>query len=272
MSLRGHSIWVIGAGFLGSVLADSCRAEGARVLTIDPAAVANLRGSAAEESVLRHAMERLVPDIVFCCTATHGGSAEDYRCAYLKPAQNLNRLLRGSRVVFCSSSSVYAACHGGTVTEDSPTAAETERARVLLEAEAEVLKGGGVVARLVPLYGPGRCELVRRFMEGLPGLPGDDSRLLNYLHVEDAADALLLLGTQPWLQEGVFNVNGETFTRKEIYDRLSALTGLDVPPGASAPSVRGVSDMRVDCSRILELGWEPICTVEELASEWGGAV
>ncbi len=272
MSLRGHSIWVVGAGFLGSVLAEACRAEGARVLTIDPHAVANLRGSAADEGVLRHALERLVPDIVFCCTATHGGTAEDYRRAYLEPVRNFNRVLKGTRVVFCSSTSVYAGRNGETVNEDSPAVAETERTRILLEAEAEVQRGGGVVARLVPLYGPERCELVRRFMQGLPGLPGEDCRLLNYLHVEDAADALLLLGTQPWLQDGVFNVNGETFTRKEIYDRLSALTGLDVPAGASEPSVRGVSDMRVDCSRLLELGWEPICTVEELASEWGGAV
>ena len=270
MSLRGHSIWVVGAGFLGTVLAEACRAEGAHVLTIDPHAVANLRGSAADEGVLRHALERLVPDIVFCCTATHGGTAEDYRRAYLEPAQNFNRVLKGTRVVFCSSTSVYAGRNGETVNEDSPAAAETERAQILLEAEAEVLRGGGVVARLVPLYGPERCELVRRFMLGLPGLPGVDTRVLNYLHVEDAADALLLLGTQPWLQDGVFNVCGESFEKKDIYARLKAIFGQDAEPASSEPSVRGVSDMRVDCSRLVALGWEPICSVEELAREWKG--
>lgn len=268
MSLRDHNIWVIGAGFLGSTLAEACRKEGAHVLTIDPDAVANLRGSAADMALLRHALQRLEPDIVFCCTATHGGSAEDYRSAYLAPVENLNQLLQGTRVVFCSSSSVYAGRNGETVTEESPARADSERARILLEAEAAVLRSGGVVARLAPLFGEERCELVRRFMQGLPCLPGSDSRVLNYLHVEDAADALLLLGTQSWLRDGIYNVSGECFTKKEIYSQLEALFGIEAEPSCSEASARGVSDMRVDCTRLRELGWEPICSVMELACEW----
>lgn len=268
MSLRHHKIWIIGAGFLGSVLAEACRAEGARVLTIDPAAVANLRGSAADKDLLRHALTRLEPDIVFCCAATRGGTPEDYRKAYLAPVVNLDQLLRGTRVVFCSSTSVYAGRDGVTVTEESPVLAESERAEILLHAEQVVLRNGGVVARLAPLYGPERCELVRRFKEGLPGLPGREERVLNYLHVEDAADALMLLGTQPWLKDGIYNVSGESFTRKEIYEQLTALFGYEGEPAVSEPSVRGVTDMRVDCTRLRDLGWEPICSVMELARDW----
>lgn len=270
MSLRNHKIWVIGAGFLGATLAAACREEGAHVLTIDPHAVANLRGSAADEQLLRHALERMVPDIVFCCTATHGGSVDDYHRAYLEPVLNLDHLLHDTRVVFCSSTSVYAGQNGEVVTEDSPVHAATERSRILLQAEGVVINSGGVVARLAPLYGAERCELVRRFMLGLPSLPGEESRMLNYLHVEDAADALMLLGTQPWLKDGVYNVSGESFSKKEIYARLEEISGLETVTETSEPSARGVSDMRVDCSRLLELGWEPICTVEELAREWQG--
>lgn len=268
MSLCGHKIWVIGAGYLGSTLAEACRQEGAHVLTIDPAAVANLRGSAADAEVLRHALERMVPDTVFCCTATHGGTAEDYRKAYLEPALNLDHLLEGTRVVFCSSTSVYAGRGGEVITEDSPPKADSERAGILLRAETVILNSGGVVARLAPLYGEERCELVRRFREGLPALPGADDRVLNYLHVEDAADALLLLGTQPWLQYGVYNVCGESFTKKEIYAQLQEIFGIEPGPECSGPSQRGMSDMRVDCTRIRELGWEPICSVPELARDW----
>lgn len=268
MSMRDHNIWVIGAGFLGSVLAEACRREGGHVLTIDPDAVASLRGSAADADLLRHALKRMVPDIVFCCTATHGGTAEDYRRAYLEPALNLDHLLEGTRVVFCSSTSVYGGRGGVVVTEESPVNAETERTEILLRAESVVLNSGGVVARLAPLYGEERCELVRRFMAGLPCLPGDDARILNYLHVEDAADALLLLGTQPWLQDGIYNVCGESFSKGEIYERLEKLFGIEREPESSEPSVRGVSDMQVDCTRMRDLGWEPICSVMELATEW----
>lgn len=268
MNLQGHSVWVIGAGFLGAALADTCRVKGARVLTIDPAAVANLRGSAGDASLLRHALQRLVPDMVFCCAATHGGTPEDYRRAYLEPVEKLVGLLSGVRVVFCSSTSVYAGQGGGPVTEETPPRAVSERARILLQAEEVVLQGGGVVARLAPLYGPGRCELLRRFFKALPGLPGGDGRRLNYLHRDDAVQALLLLGTQPWLQEGLFNVSGESFTRSTIYGLLEAAFNIDAEPDAAAPSARGVSDMHVDSSRLRALGWRPKRNMLAFAHEW----
>lgn len=268
MSLRGHNIWVIGAGFLGSAVAEACRKERARVLTIDPAAVATLRGSAGDAELLQHAMERLMPDVVFCCTATQGGTEEDYRKAYLEPATQLTCWLQGTRIVFCSSTSVYAGREGELITEESPARAVSDRARMLLQAEETVLKSGGVVVRLAPLYGPGRCELVRRFVSGLPCLPGHDERLMNYLHVDDAVDALLLLCAEPWLSDGLFNVSGECFSKAEIYAELEKIFGLEADVESSAPSARGCSDMRVDCSRIRELGWEPICTMAEFARDW----
>lgn len=268
MSLAHHSVWVIGAGFLGARLAEVCRESGARVLTIDPAAVAHLRGSAGDESLLRHALQRLQPDIVFCCAATHGGTADDYRRAYLEPVENLVRLLSGTRIVFCSSTSVYAGQGGETVTETTPPRADSERAGILLQAEEVVLQGGGVVARLAPLYGPGRCELLRRFFNALPGLPGGAGRRLNYLHREDAVAALLLLGTQPWLPHGLYNVSGESFTRSAIYGLLEAAFNIENEPEAAAASARGVSDMYVDCSRLRQLGWNPQQRMLAFAHEW----
>ena len=58
------------------------------------------------------------------------------------------------------------------------------------ECERRILSFGGCVARLVPLYGPGRCELLRRHIAREPKLAGPPERVLNYVHVEDAADAI----------------------------------------------------------------------------------
>ena len=268
MSLAGQRVWIIGAGFLGSVLASCCREVGARVLTIDAHAPADVHGSAADAAVLHRAMDVLVPDVVFCCAATRGGTPEDYVQSYLEPARLLGRVAGGARVVFCSSTSVYAARLGQVVTEETPLPAATGRSGVLLGAEAEVLRGGGVVARLAPLYGPARCKLVRRFMERLAGLPGSDSRVLNYLHVKDAARALMLLAALPALPERVFNVCGESFSRGDIYAGLEAVFGWNAAEVSSEPSVRGVSDMWVDSSRLRRLGWCPRHTVLELARQW----
>ncbi len=271
MSLRDHNIWVVGAGYLGAALAEACRLERAHVITIDPDAVATLRGSAADVDLLLHARSRLEPDIVFCCTATHGGEVEDYRNAYLAPVSALVNMLQGTRIVFCSSTSVYAGRNGESVTEETPAKADSERAAILLQTEELVLKSGGVVARLAPLYGPGRCELIRRFMLGLPRLPGEGTRLLNYLHLEDAMDALIMLGIQPWLREGLFNVSSECFTKADIYAQLEQVTGQDASLEDAPASVRGVSDMRVECPRMLELGWVPLCSMVEFVKEWNSA-
>lgn len=250
-----RSVWVIGCGFLGSALAGACRAAGARVLTIDLCAPADVCGCAADEAVLKLAREKFVPDTVFCCTATRGGSPDAYRRAYPAVVAAIRRVVPSAcRLVFCSSTSLYAGERGQRVTEDCPVTATTGRAEQLVAAESEVLAAGGVVARLAPLYGPGRCELLRRYMAGEPCLPGAPGRLLNYLHRDDAVAALLLLARRG---QGVYNVCGETFAKETIYARLQELVGLPVPEQESAPSVRGVSDMRVDATRLRALGWAP---------------
>ena len=91
-----------------------------------------------------------------------------------------------------------------------------------MAAESAVLGQGGVVARLVPLYGPGRCELVRRYLAGEPCLPGGAGRCMNYVHRDDAVAALRLLAADG---EGVYNLCGESFTKGEMYARLHAAYG-----------------------------------------------
>ena len=94
-----------------------------------------------------------------------------------------------------------------------------------LEAEQAVLEQGGVVARLVPLYGPGRCELLRRYREGLPCLPGAPGRFMNYLHRDDAVSALLLLA----VQQRKFRLHADT---AEIFALLALPLGLVISFGS----------------------------------------
>ena len=261
-----RQVWVVGSGFLGSALAAACRTAGERVLTIDPVAEADVQGSAAETPVLRQALVRLVPHVVYCCTATHGGTAEDYCAAYPAVAAALvGNLPASCRLVFCSSTSLYAAAQGERITEEAPLQASTERAQLLMDAESVVLGQGGVVARLVPLYGPGRCELVRRYLAGEPCLPGGAGRCMNYVHRDDAVAALRLLAADG---EGVYNLCGESFTKGEMYARLQETIGLPVPAQESAPSKRGVSDMLVDSARLRSLGWVPRHDMLAFARQW----
>lgn len=248
-------VWVIGGGFLGSKVATACRAAGARVLVIDPAAPADVCGALSDSAVLEAAEGHFLPTHIFCCMATRGGSVEQYRECYLATVQSLSARVPSARIVFCSSISVYGDCGNAVITEQTQPAATTERAAILLEAEQVVLAHGGCVARLAALYDEDRCELRRRHLAREPRLPGPPQRMLHYVHVQDAASALLLLATLP--QGGVYHVCGTPFSKQEAYAALAQETGLPPVEEEAPPSCRGMVQGQVSSALLQSKGWYP---------------
>ena len=226
--------WVVGTGFLGAELLRALP----HAVGIDCATPADVQGDAADAAVLARAAGLLAPEWVFCCTATHGGDAAAYRHAY---ADVVSALPSHVRVVFCSSLSVEHA--------------DGERQQILRAAEDAVLARGGVVARLSALYGPGRCELLRRHLCGEPKLAGAPERMLNYLHVQDAVAALLVLAQSG--ESRRYTVCGESFSKAEAYALLERLTGVPAADADAAPSHRGCGGKAADSSAIRALGWSP---------------
>ncbi len=253
--LRGRRCWVVGCGFLGSTLLQSCRAVGMLALGVDCEWGVDIQGDARHPALLAAARAQLEPELIFCCAATHGGDEAAYRATYHDLPRALHAACPAAKLVFCSSSSVYAGQGGAIVTEESPCTAVSVRARLLLEAEAAVLGMWGCVARLVPLYGAGRCELLRRFVQREPELPGAEARVLNYVHRADAARALLLLARAS--EPGVFNVCADSFSKGAVYEALSQITGLPRATAVADRGRRGMSDQRVTAARLRALGWQP---------------
>lgn len=257
MSMAGKAAWVLGAGFLGTELARQARAAGMRLLTLDATAAADIRGDAADPATLDRAMGCLSPSLIICCMATHGGTPADYARTYLDPIRQLVNKAPQARLILCSSTSVYGDAQGKAVTETTPPAKATGRQRILLQAENAAMEAGGIVARLAALYGPGRCELLRRHLAGEPRLPGKEGRHLNYLHVEDAARALLTLAGQPETPFRLFHVCGENLVKRDVYRMLEELTGIAASTVDAPPATRGCTDKQIDCSRLRALGWSP---------------
>lgn len=245
MNIAGQRVWVIGAGLLGRALSSRCAAAGAAVvmIDIDPAVAPHVCGDSADPATYARARQCSggLPAVVFCCPATHGGTVADYRHCYVGTAQALSNLGLAGRCVFCSSTSVY-----GT---------PTERTAALSEAERLIGCAGGSVARLVPIYGRGRCELLRRHLAGEPRLPGEANRVLNYVHVDDAAAALLLLAEREC--SGYCDVCGESFTKARAYEWLAELTGIPAAGADAPPSHRSATTAAIIPHTLRELGWVP---------------
>lgn len=141
------------------------------------------------------------------------------------------------------------------LTENTPPQSVEARALILLEAEQLVLQAGGTVARLAALYSDERCALRQRHLAGAPCLPGAEDRMLHYVHVEDAAAALVLPALL--LHGGIYNVCGSAFTKAEAYAALEAESGVPRSAESVPSSKRGMVVGCVSAQTLLELGWTP---------------
>lgn len=247
MNWRGQGVWVLGAGFLGSALASALRAAGAAVLTVDCSAPADLRADATDVHVLAAGIGRVVPRVAFCCLSTRGGDAACYHHAYVKSLQTLLSIAPAVRPIFCSSVSLYPDTGGEAVDECTPLSLYNARQEALLRAEQLVHVAGGAVVRLAALYGPGRCELLRRHLAGSARLPGKDERWLNYLHVDDAVRSMLEIASTG--QKGVYNLCSESFTHAAVYELLAQLTGKPASATCSDVTTRGSANHRITSCR-----------------------
>jgi nucleoside-diphosphate-sugar epimerase len=218
-----------------------------RVSTVDLTDAGQMAASAGSFTAVVH------------CASTRGGDAAQYRRVYFEGARHLVRKFPDARLLFTSSTSVYAQSKGEWVTEESPAEPAHERAMVLREAEELVLAGGGIVARLAGIYGPGRSVLLRRLLHDEALIDPDNDRFVNQVHRDDAAAALFAIVTRGVAGE-IYNVaDDEPMRQSECYKWLAQK--LNRPPpriGTSAAQrKRGPSNKRVSNKKLRRLGWAP---------------
>ncbi len=138
------------------------------------------------------------------------------------------------RVIFISSTGVYAERDGGWVDEDSPCGPLRDSGRALLAGEqlltAHRLGDRGIVLRLAGIYGLGRLPRIGAILSEEPAtIPA--GQYINLIHVEDAATAVLSAeaNAQP---PRTYNVaDGHPANRRELAETALKL-------GVALPSIR----------------------------------
>jgi nucleoside-diphosphate-sugar epimerase len=199
-------------------------------------------------------------DAVVHCVSSSGGDAEMYRKVYLDGARNLLDAFRRSKLLFTSSTSVYAQRDGSWVTEESDAKPMRETSRVLLETERLVLADSGVVVRLAGIYGPGRSALLNKFLKGTAIIDPENDRFVNQVHRDDIASALLLLLSREAEGAQIYNVVDDQPTlQSECYRWLAQRLNRPLPPTGRSMQERkrGDSNKRVSNTKLSALGWTP---------------
>ncbi|WP_397573046.1 NAD-dependent epimerase/dehydratase family protein [Silanimonas sp.] len=249
-----RSLLIAGAGDTGSRLAALAAANGFDALALRRRDVSMGPGIRALRADLRTgegfaAIPKRLDALVFCAAPDERTEAA-YRTLY---RDGLRRLLdRGEigRVLFVSSTAVYAEDAGGEVDENTPADAAAFNGRVLLEAERELDAHPDAAAfRASGIYGPGRERMWNRARRDEPGEP----RWTNRIHVEDVAGALLHLLQPPRIARVYCGNDDAPVLEHEVVDGLRARLGLPAL-GVAAGATTG---KRVANARLRGTGWQP---------------
>jgi len=259
-------ILIAGCGYIGQATADLFHAAGwdAEGWTASEKSAAALSAKPypiCQVDISNHDQVAERPgtfDAVVHCASSRGGGLQSYRQIYLNGARNLLDRFVGAKMLFTSSTSVYAQRDGSRVIEESETKPARETGRVLLEAEKIVLGRDGTVARLSGIYGPGRSALLSKFLAGTAIIDPENDRFVNQVHRDDIASALFLLVSGEWQERQIYNVvDDQPMLRSDCYRWLAQRLNGPLPPirELTEQRKRGDTNKRVSNAKLRSLGW-----------------
>jgi nucleoside-diphosphate-sugar epimerase len=261
-------ILIAGCGYVGQATADLFHAAGwdaegwtaseksAATLFAKPYPICQIDISNRDQVAERPG----IFDAVVHCASSRGGGLKAYRQIYLNGARNLLDRFVGTKMLFTSSTSVYAQRDGSWVTEESETKPAGETSRVLLETEKVVLGQGGTVARLSGIYGPGRSALLSKFLAGTAIIDPENDRFVNQVHRDDIASALFLLVSGEWQERQIYNVaDNQPMLQSDCYRWLAQRLNRPLPPirELTEQRKRGDTNKRVSNAKLRSHRWVP---------------
>jgi len=269
---KNVQLWVVGCGTLGSLVAEQwCAAHPDHVVVAETSTDSRHAQLAAFGATPRLRSERQASDagraerVVFAVPPSGGArgtgaSPEEQAVAYAREVELAAELLGEgpgdrARLVFTSSSGVYAEQGGGVVVEGSPVRADA-RAERILAAERAALAAGGAAVRLAGLYTETRGA--HGFYMSRDAHDSTPYELINLVSYEDAASAVVAALARGEAGRVYLAADGAPLSRLQICEaaRLS-------PEYAdrALPAFRGTEGPEgkvLDASATREaLAWEP---------------
>jgi len=270
-----QTITILGCGYLGSALAKQCISKGWTVsaLTRNSAKAKDLRAMGVDKVIEAqiedenwHDQLDSSQDFVVNCVGAASSDAQGYISSYIEGQDSVMKWLKQGSVktfVFTSSTSVYPQSGKRFVDETASCVGVSEKGGLLLAAEQKCFPpvssiSRSFILRLSGLYGPGRHLLMNKVKQG-EDIDGNEDRILNLIHRDDAANAVISCLQADASNLGrIYNVSDGTHaTRGQIVAWLAESLNLSTP-SFKGDDEEGTPNRKVSNNRILDdLSWSP---------------
>jgi nucleoside-diphosphate-sugar epimerase len=262
-------VLIAGCGYTGIALGTRLAEEGHVVWGLRrhpellPEAIRPLKADLCDPRSLS-----LVPpalDFVFYTASADHTDDASYQAAYVAGVRNLldhlsqtDQQLR--RLLFTSSTAVYAQTDGEWVDETSETRPLEFSGRRLLEGECLLLRDlfPATVVRMAGIYGPGRTRLIDQVRRGEVTSLSCKPRFTNRIHRDDCADVLRHLMSLDSPESLYLGADDEPADQFEVFRWLATRLGAPQPRRESLAdlSTRGLqSNKRCHNSRLHQSGY-----------------
>lgn len=286
LDLAGRRVLVTGAaGFLGRHLCRRLEGGGASVFAVSRSPRAGddattwFEGDLARLPDVERIWEAARPDVVFHLAGEVNGAPE---LSLLLPTfhslvtSTVNLLAvageRGrSRIVLMGSLEARGTEDAGAALSSPYAAAKTAATDYGLMCH-RVFGMPVTVARIYMGYGPGQPEwkvipaTIRALLAGTPPRLSSGARTLDWIYVDDIADALARMATAAGIDGQTIDIGTGTLTSiREVVEHLVRLTGATVAPAfGTLPDTPARAPQTADLVRTERLlGWRPTLSLPE---------
>lgn len=239
-----QSIFIVGCGDIGSLVAKNWLERGANVIALSRSEAADARLQGLGIKTIRGDLDEpeslgqlpLAGTVLYYFAPPSPKHVGEPRMQHFLASIAADKLPR--RIVYISTSGVYGDTAGGWVTEESRPNPQTVRAQRRLAAETALRDFGRekgvavIILRVGGIYGPGRLPL-ERLKKGLPLLNESECGYTNRIHADDLV-SICLAAAEKGRADNIYNVSdGEPGNMTQYFNAVADACSLPRPPQLS---------------------------------------
>jgi nucleoside-diphosphate-sugar epimerase len=257
------SWYIVGCGYVGTRLARRLKGQSLEVLATRQSESGcdllrqSVAGLQTQCLVLGESELRVGEPAVVVLSAPPGPESPAPELAFARTLPD------SARLIYLSTTGVYAPGQGEEVADDYAIAPGSARGQARLDVEAAIrgAHGESVCLRIPAIYGPQR-GVHQRMRRGDYRLIGAADTLVGRIHVDDLVSAILLLGGAEELphREYIIADDAPTSSREHALG-VAEMLGLPEPPTVDPSTVSAAvrtmlgADRQIVPRRLRALGW-----------------